>query len=456
MSEPSQPSYEELLVLLGEMRTALAAAEARITDLEAQLRQNSKNSSRPPSSDSPFAKPAPKSLRGKSGRKPGGQAGHGGSTLRQALRPDKVVRHRPKSCGGCGSGLSRAQVTGVEARQVFDIPQITVKVTEHRISTLRCVCGHDTTAAVPAGVSAPVQYGPNTTAIATYLNAGQFLSKARTAEALSELFGTPVSAGTVATMTRHSATAIRDSGVLEQIREQIADAPVAHFDETSLRVAGCLHWVHSASSGRFSLLTVHPKRGTKGMDHAGVLPAFTGIAVHDAWAPYDTYKAAGHALCNAHAVRELVAVFESAGEDEWCWAHQAHDALLDLKRLVDDAKADGKAAIEAAERDKHVSRLNSAAQIGAGIPGGGKKGAKHRALARRLRDRQHDYLRFLSDGFAVPWDNDLASHCTSWVRCAVSGFWRWSGRVAGVVFGVACGTDSFRQRAAEVGVVAAS
>jgi hypothetical protein len=183
---------------------------------------------------------------------------------------------------------------------------------------------------------------------------------------------------------------------------------VAHFDETGLRVEKRLHWVHSASTGKFSLITVHPKRGVEGMRHAGVLPNFGGIAVHDAWAPYDTFTQAGHALCNAHVIRELVAVFEDVPAREWCWARQAHDALLDLKKLVDQAVADGHTSLATTLTTPHINLLRSAASIGTHIHGGGKRGAKHRALARRLLAREHHYLRFLADGFAVPWDNNAA------------------------------------------------
>jgi transposase len=106
---------------------------------------------------------------------------------------------------------------------------------------------------------------------------------------------------------------------LEAIRAALAAAEVAHFDETGFRVAESLAWVHSASSGKYALITVHPKRGRQAMDAAGVLPAFAGIAVHDAWAPYDGYAGvAGHALCNAHALRELQAVIDAAPPGQWC------------------------------------------------------------------------------------------------------------------------------------------
>lgn len=410
MPDESQLSYEELASLVVQLRGALDTAMTRIADLEAQLRQNSKNSSKPPSSDSPFVKPAPKSLRGKSGRKPGGQPGHEGRTLMRVGRPDRVIRHEPRRCAGCGTGLgTNAVEVGVDARQVFDIPKITVQVAEHQMISRRCRgCGVISTGTAPDGVDALTSYGPNVAAICTYLYAGQFLSKARTADALAELFGVPLSAGTVAAMTSRAARDVRASGVLEQIKAGIVGADVAHFDETGLRVAATLCWVHSASTDMFSLLTVHEKRGVRGIDHAGVLAGFTGVAVHDAWAPYDTYTGAAHALCNAHVQRELVAVFEDAPEGEWNWARQAHDALLDLKALVAEAKAVGATVLQAGAPDTLIGRLRSATVLGARITGGGTRGAKHRALARRLRDRQADYLRFLDDGFAVPWDNNAA------------------------------------------------
>lgn len=410
MPNESQPSYEELALLVTQLRGALDTALTRIADLEAQLRQNSKNSSKPPSSDSPFVKPAPKSLRGRSGRKPGGQPGHEGRTLMKVARPDRVIRHEPKRCAGCGRGLGRKAVeVEVDARQVFDIPKITVRVVEHQMISRRCRgCGATSTGTAPDGVDAPASYGPNVAAICTYLYSGQFLSKARTADALAELFGTPLSAGTVASLTRRMAADVRACGVLDRIAAGITAAEVAHFDETGLRVAASLHWVHSASTDLFSLLTVHPRRGVRGMEHAGILPGFTGVAVHDAWSPYDTYTQATHALCNAHVARELVAVFEQVSQGEWSWARQAHDALLDLKALVAEAKAAGRSVLEAGARDALIGRLRSAVVLGARIAGGGQRGAKHRALARRLRDRQADYLRFLDEGFAVPWDNNAA------------------------------------------------
>lgn len=237
----------------------------------------------------------------------------------------------------------------------------------------------------------------------------KFLSKQRTAQALSELFGVPISAGTVAAASSRAARDVTGSGFLDRVRDRIAASSVAHFDETGFRVAGKLHWVHSASTGKYSLITVHPKRGTVAMNAGGVLPVFTGIAVHDAWAPYDTYTQAGHALCGAHVLRELTAVIDTARADAFCWARQAHDALLGLKKLVDDAAETGHTFVDPHALAHHTHLLRSAANIGATSNRHRDTllAKKHHALARRLLDRQGDYLRFTTN-FSVPFDNNAA------------------------------------------------
>jgi transposase len=308
--------------LIERLQAEIAEVRAENAEWKRQLGQNSRNSSRPPSSDSPFAKPAPKSLRRKTGKKPGGQPGHPGATLALVDNPDERKQHEPGPWIGCGADLSDAPEAGMERRQVFDLPPMTVRVTEHQLIARRCSCGTTTCGTAPAGVRAPVQYGPRITAIILYLYMGQFLSKKRTAAALAELFGTPVSEGTVATMTQRAADGL--DNFLEEVAEAIAASEVAGFEETGLRVAGRLHWVHCARTGKYTLLTCHPKRGTEGIGDAGVLTRFHGVAVHDAWAPYDTYVQARHQLCCAHALRELAAVADSAGPDvDWCWATQA-------------------------------------------------------------------------------------------------------------------------------------
>jgi len=406
VSADRRPSYEELAELVVRQAERIEQLEAEVADLRRQLGQNSTNSSRPPSSDSPFTKPAPKSLRRRTGRKPGGQPGHPGSTLALVDNPNQRCRHEPDACTGCGASLAGAPEVGMERRQVFDLPPMTVRVVEHQLIARRCACGTTTGAAPPEGVSAPVQYGPRLTAIVLYLYVGQFLSKKRTAQALAELFDTPISEGTVAAMTRRCADGL--AGFLTQAKEQIAAAEVAGFDETGLRVAGKLAWVHCARTGKYTLITCHPKRGRDGINNAGVLTGFGGVAVHDAWAPYDTYLDPAHQLCCAHALRELAAVADTAPADaDWCWATQAADALVAMQKLVADAIATDADALDADTLDTQVGLYRSAAQIGRTQTAARstKLMRKHNALARRLLDRQDDYLRFTTD-WRIPPDNN--------------------------------------------------
>src|SRR4051812_30197964 len=180
----SAPTYEELAALVVALQARIAEQDARIAELERQLAASSRNSSKPPSSDG-LDKPAPTSLRGRSGRKPGGQPGREGRTLRQGEKPDEGVVHEPGACAGCGAQLAAEdRPARIIRRQVFDIPTITVRVVEHRLVSRRCGCGTLTQAAGPAGVSAPVQYGPSAAAIAVYLCLGQYLPVARTADRL--------------------------------------------------------------------------------------------------------------------------------------------------------------------------------------------------------------------------------------------------------------------------------
>jgi transposase len=428
VSDLPSPSYDDLLAenvvlraMVADVTARLEQAMGRIAELEARLKQSSSNSSRPPSSDG-LAKPSPKSLRPRSGRGPGRPKGQDGVTLERFADP-VVVRHVPAVCGGCGDSLAGADEVDMTWRQVIDVPAVTPQVTEHQLITLKCRCGHHTTAATPAEAVAPIVYGPRLAGIGVYLLHGQFLSVSRTAAALKDLFGAPVAAGTVAGWVKRTALGIIDK-VLPVIAGRIAGAPVAGFDETGMRVAGRLAWLHSASTANDVLLAVHAKRGTKAMDAIGVLPAFTGVAVHDAWAPYDTYTHMTHALCNAHALRELIYVTDTATGPVTKHAEQAATALRRLNRLIADAAEQAPDA-EKVSFYQHV--LHSAVVLGvqATAARASKLERKYHALFVRLRDRRDDYLRFVTDP-AVPFDNNRAEQTIRMpkLRVKVSGSMR--------------------------------
>jgi transposase len=419
-----QPSYEQLVVQNAELKAALTVALARIEELEARLGMSSRNSSKPPSSDG-LAKPAPRSLREKSGRGPGRPKGQVGFTLEPVADPKHRRRHEPHACAGCGGDLAGARVVAVESRQVFDLPPIALEVTQHDLVARQCSCGTVTKAAAPAGVNAPVQYGPTLAGVGVYLFHGQFLSKGRTAAALSDLFGADVAPGTVASWTAKTAEVITDE-VIPVITDRIAGAEVAHFDETGLRTAGKLAWMHSASTDTDVLLTVHAKRGTKGMDAANVLPRFTGVAVHDAWAPYDTYTDVTHALCNAHSLRELIYVQDTASKDVADLAEQATDAILAIKKLVDTA-ADTGLDVDPDALAHRKRLLKSALVLGKTATSGRatKLERKYNALFTRLIKRWDDYLRYTHNP-KIHFDNNAAERTIRMpkLRVKVSGCFR--------------------------------
>jgi hypothetical protein len=237
----------------------------------------------------------------------------------------------------------------------------------------------------------------------------------------------PISVGTLQAFITQGAGGL--DGFLEEIRGQLADAQVAHFDETGGRVDGKLHWIHSASTDLLTLLSVHRKRGVEAMDAAGVLPDFTGVAVHDGWAPYRNYENSLHALCGAHHLRELTAAQE-AGQ---MWALAMICLLLDTKALVEQAKAGGlkrltnKALgrLHASYREVIAMGYEENPDLAADTSGRRPKRTKAQNLLLRLDERETDALRFASD-FRVPFDNNQAERDIRMVKLQqkISGCWR--------------------------------
>jgi transposase len=325
----------ELRAANASLVAANAALKARVAELERRLDKDSSNSSKPPSSDG-LGKPSRVERRATEGgqrRRPGKQPG-APAHLAQVATPDQVVEHVPSRCSACGADLAGAAVAGVQARQVFDLPPLHLAVTEHRAQRRRCACGSVTAAAFPAHARAAACYGPRLRALVGYLCVHQHLPVDRAAQLLADVLGASVATGTLAAVVAEGAAGLE--GFVEVARTGLAAAPVAQFDETGARVAGKLHWVHSASTGLLSLFTVHPKPGKVAMDAAGVLPDFTGVAVHDGWSPYWRYQDATHALCGTHLLRELEAIACEPGQG---WATGMAELLVDVKLVADRARA---------------------------------------------------------------------------------------------------------------------
>ena len=300
----------------------------KVRKLEESQSLNSRNSGKPPSSDG-LAKPAPRSLRNKTGRRPGGQPGHPGHTLEPVKTPDHQKVHLLDRCpcGQCGGvSLQSQPVLDYERRQVFDLPPLCLEVTEHRAEIKICpVSSLKVKAAFPAGVEAPVQYGPNFRGLTLYLFNQQLLPFDRLRQTCLDLFGQPLSLGTVSQTNERAYQTL--APVEAAIARALIQAPVVHVDESGLRVAGCRHWLHVASTADLTFYGVHGKRGTEAMDALGILPECRHWLVHDHWKPYYKYDAL-HALCNQHLRRELKFLAEENHQD---WAAQLSRFLLDWK-----------------------------------------------------------------------------------------------------------------------------
>lgn len=290
-----------LLMQNHQQAERIVQLENRVKELERKLGQNSNNSSKPPSSDG-FHKPAPKSLRGKSGKSSGGQPGHKGHHLEWTDDPDHVITYSLSSCSCCNHPLTDLPALDVQRRQVMDL-SIKMETTEFRAETKCCPCGHINQADFPE--DAPpyrVQYGNHLKALVSYLNVQQLLPLERLGDLLEAMTGHRISEGTMVTINQDL---YEQLGAFETKSKQILrSAPVLNGDETSMRVNGRNHWVHGCTDGTTVHYAVHAKRGKEGMDAAGILPGYQGTYVHDGWMSYFSYTDCNHALCNTHHHRE--------------------------------------------------------------------------------------------------------------------------------------------------------
>jgi transposase len=405
----------ELIEALGrevaDLRRENEALRAEVAELRRRLDLDSTTSSKPPSSDGLKKKPRiAGSLRGPSGKASGGQPGHGGGTLRQVNEPDETIEHAAEACVHCRAQLLAAWVEDAERRQVFDLPERLLRVTEHRALVYRCACcGGRTKAVFPDGVVSPVQYGERIQAAAVYLNVQQLLPEERTAQTLQDLFAAPLACpASVVAWVGKKAQALE--GVYRAIGASVARAKVRHLDETGLRIAGKLQWLHTTSSESHTFYRVGGARGDVPASLKG------GVAVHDHFRPYNALANVDHAFCNAHHLRELKALIEI---DKEPWALNMRDVLLDAAKAVRRAKAADACALEPERVQGFVDRYWQAVREGLSFhrslpafdpspPGSKRKKLRpgHNLLI-RFKTFKDETLRFLID-FDVPFTNNLA------------------------------------------------
>ena len=407
---PSDLSSEQKDALILQLFDQIARLTDRIKELESQRSKNSRNSSKPPSSDG-YEKPKPKNSRQKSGKPSGGQPGHKGHTLEQVDEPDEIIEHTADHCGQCGLDLSSTPVSDYEKRQVFDIPPPPrIQVTEHRAQIKTCPCCQNRNKAIfPAQVNQPVQYGNRIQAIATYLNQYQLLPYQRLQEYFQDIHGLHLSQGTLRNILKRGHQHLEQFA--QSAKEGVSNSEVGHFDETGMRVVKSLHWFHVASTDTITCYFIHPRRGTPAMKEMGILDGFDGYAVHDHYSSYyqfDLY----HVACNAHQLRELIHAYEQHQQQ---WAQKMISCLLEAKAEVGLAIEQGKTALDDERVRYYDTRYSRILREGRQelpvlappkkVTRGKKAQHKVKNLHDRLVNHKHETIAFIYDP-SVPFDNN--------------------------------------------------
>lgn len=424
---PDVPSYEQLAAENAELRSEnaelrrmVAVLTERVAELERRLAADSSNSSRPPSSDAPWNKPARKrSSRTRSGRKPGKQPGAPGVSRRLSDDPNETVLIEPHHCSGCGGSLAAAAVHGRERRQVVDAPQAPpLEITEYQRISKSCPgCGTLTTpswddAAVPAAHAetlaapgSPVRIGPQVCARAALLTCAHYLPVGRSRQLLEALTAIDVSTGFLAGVRGRAARRL-ERKFLGHMRELLVGAPVLHADETPGRAAGALSYVHVACTEYLTLMHTGDRSG-KTIDAGGVLPEYTGVLVRDGYAGY-IHLPAIHAWCAAHLLRDLRSISD-ADPDHQQWALAMAGVLVDAHHGATQARAASADSLDPAVLADIANRY-----LGALAHGGDENrgrdtelAAKARTLITRFRRYQDMILRFATD-LSVPFTNNEA------------------------------------------------
>ena len=308
----------------------LQAELRRLRDLTAQ---SSRNSSRPPSTDRP-EQPKPKSLRKKSGRKPGGQPGHPGRTLPLSDNPQHIHIHPLQECE-CGEALSQEPALDFERRQVLDLPPLTLECTEHRAEIKECPCCHTLVrAAFPEGVNAPVQYGKNFRSLLAYFYDAQLGASLRIRQMCEEMFGYAVSEATLQSARQEQYQALEPFE--ERLKTILPQEPVLHVDETSLPINQTKHWLHVICTPLLTFFSIHKLRGKEAIHAIGIIPQFTGWLMHDFLSSYLSFENCLHTFCKSHLLRELVFLFE---QHQQSWAKDLYDLFLEMLRYIQEQKA---------------------------------------------------------------------------------------------------------------------
>jgi transposase len=401
-----------LVAELLPLKTHVEELSAQVKTLEARLSKDSHNSHLPPSSDRFARQKKTKSLRKASGKKAGAQPDHEGNTLYQSKVPDQIVIHRVETCVHCLHDLSEHPALSMERRQVLDLPPKRIVVIEPQVQEKWCPdCQHLTKAAFPEGVSAPVQYGPALGAVGVYLVQQQLLPFARACETIQDLLGPAMSVGTLQALIERCSKQLQP--LEEEIKDALRSSEVMHHDETGMYLMGQRWWMHVSATSTLTQYAVHRKRGSQAMNAIGILPAFTGVLVHDGLSTYWGYHC-DHALWNVHHLRELLFLDEV---EKQTWAGELKTLLLEMKTAVEQAQSEGRCRLNALEVADWKARYQDLLQEGyqanpppaADVPR--KRGRRKQSAARNLLDRlstHQDAVLLFLERWSVPFDNSQA------------------------------------------------
>ncbi len=417
--------------LIKNQQELIKNQDERIKELEDRLDRHSGNSSQPPSSDTAWRSPKKRSLRPPSTKPRGGQAGHRGQGGKLSDSPDDVVLFSVDRCPGCAQDLRHVSPLSWTTKQLVDLPPIQRVVTEYRLATKQCPACRARVRARGCPIDHQMEFGPRLKAFCVYLSTYQLVPVERTAELLSGMLGVAISTGSLDNFRRSANRLL--GPFLADLRATITRASAAYFDETGIRVDGRRFWGHTASTDQHSLFTLDKQRGGEVHDRIGILPAFTGIAHHDALAAYHVFTGARHSLCNAHLLRELNGVQdrEAAGVAS-DWAGELKVLLLKIKAEV--ATATG-SKLGASTIRNYYQAFDDLIQQGLqqhparGRPktqrrGVTKQGKTHNLL-QRLKKRRDNYLLFMTES-AAEFDNNQAERDLRMlkVKMKVSGCFR--------------------------------
>ena len=385
------------------LKTLLNVLFVVIAVLTKRLGLNSKNSSKPPSSD-PNRKKEPTE---KSTRKAGGQMGHVGTQLQPVKNPDEIIE-LPLDKTLLPKGKYHS--AGYDARQVIRF-KISKHVIEYRAQILENAQGEQWMAAFPEFVTRPAQYGNDFKSHAVYLSQFQLLPYNRVEDYFRHECQIPISQGSLCRFNQQAYDLLVDFDAW--VKEKLINARLLHVDETGINVNAKQVWLHVAANEQWTYFYPHIKRGNEATNDIGILPKFKGTLCHDHWKPYFIYQCL-HALCNAHHLRELERAFE---QDHQAWAKRLQALLLEINQVTKKAGCQ-LSEVSASQYCQHYRTILEEGKKECPLPEpeanekkrrGRVKKSKSRNLLERLINFEDETLRFMKE-VDVPFSNNLAEN----------------------------------------------